>query len=608
MAGCFALASHRLLPQRKTDFATMRIPLAIAFTPFPVSDSPPVLLPYPVQKSPRCQYCRAFAESHYIRLKNTSEWMCPCCMTTNRFVSFPDFDKAIQAQSSVFDVCVQNASDRTKQNVDFRPMKVVFLVEKSELSLKKGLFTSVLNLARNTAKEIESLVTLLIFDKTVHVPVISSDRKRFSITRLIEPDYTALPRESSMLFSLPSELSLFESYLETIESDSSLFPIRFSLMNMLDAIGPLLINDAVPVVFSCQADIGDFSKLSPIYVKKSISVHLHILCCDERFVDTTSLSEFLMETNSKLKTFGENQLPNLEKWKCPLGIRRPLATISFPSWFLSLKDVIGCGLRTAHDQFVLSSMSEHDTLYFLFEYERDLCLTVPNLVLQFRLRYYDHEGCCIFRIITIDIPITGESGMANVCKSIDENIFLSSSFVMAVTHAREVGNENAAFQFIEEIKNTQLGSQNSWTGYVTGIANMKIRHALRQMNKDFAPWDRCARLFGRNPAEVVDYFCPMAYKITLGSDTVIGPYTLSGYQITAGALCFNVDSEQAVVLVSGTDNAADWIGALQTPPLYSTIAQICQSRSVYVLANAPCWSSPLHRFVFSHVYGNDHKL
>ena len=606
MAACdFVQVSHTIVPQRKSDFDSMKMPITIAFTPFPGSSKTAELLPYPHQRAPQCRHCQAFATGNYLRSRDRNQWICACCLTTNRFINFVDFDGTTQAQAAAYDVYFESELDKDKKSVDFRPMKVVFLLEKSQLTLTTGLFSAVLNLVRRTAKECETRITLVVFDKTVHVPLISSDRKRYSITSLIEPDYLAMPREQSVLFSMPEELELFESYLSTVESDSSVRPIRFSLMNMLDSIGPLLVNDAVPVVFSCQAEVGDFSRLVRPYVEKSISVHLNVLFCDKCRVDTSCLADFLMETNSKLRTFGEEQLPNLERWKCPRGIRRPLASIHFANHFLTLKDVVGCGLRTTHRQFALTSMSENDTIYFFFEYQRDLKFNerpLESLVFQCQVRYFDRTGCCVFRTITATLHINSNQSLAVVCSNMSDTLFLASSFLLALNNARELHKAAALFQCIETVKKNQLNNESVWPRHMTCIANMKIHHALYQMNSQFAPWIQCAQLLGRSPDEIVTFFCPMAYKMLLGSDQVIGPYTLSGYQITTGALCFNIDSEQAVIYVSDVDHVDQWMSALQSPPLYDTIAQVCQSRSVYVLSRATPPTHPLHRFVWSHMH------
>lgn len=590
----YVQSSLHYLPNNRDDFRKVAIPLMLSVTPFPksVSDQPP-LLPLFYTNTLKCYYCHGLANIYCRNDEIHNKWICPLCTRPNYKLE----EKKMklfepQFQNSTFDSMNPSKSEKkeTKFQINRSPDVYFIIFELSLSTFRSGIYKSLITQVREYFSKVKrGYISILVYNNAIHLPMIS--KKNFRVITIPDIDDVTLPSVKHFFINLKqkkNEFNQYMDYLETLQPQEVTIP----LLDIMNICEPFCKRACLtPIIVLSESFIDNKEKFQEFGIKLTKEVFKMDLFCIEgaKLVDFSNLSEFSMITNSVFRIFTEQQ-PEIIANEILHQITTPryidcMIIARYPPE-IKIIDIKGSGIRTNNENFKLTSLSEDDTIYYIFNYEaRELNMKAHQYVcFQFDVQYYDTIDNRIVRSITFPIPIVGDIPVDRPFINFD--LLIAGCAMEAINYGRENNDPKATIYIIQQYQKNFFKDR-------LPIYSIS-RHDLYEQNKLIqalrvgyllAAPVLSSLVYGRIPIDISLLLSPIVYSIDLLGGNYYGPFLISRtLPKEKEAFYIKYNSRMAALLINNIGENQLWYDALRSEILAPVIQAICTESYIQIIA------------------------
>jgi hypothetical protein len=433
--------TYRFLPVRRDDLCKIKIPFCVGVCPFPSDLPAPPSAPYNFSSAPFCQKCHAKATNRFCHCPDNKGWLCGICNFKNLYSDDrPMFQGALQVQVPVWECfSFHGASPVDISHVVPIQHHLLYHLLVFELSdFAQPIFT--LAIDRLVDALGPGYFSLFAFNSGLIIPVIASDRRRFSVATVVDmADAPVLPPARLLFFDVEKERDLFIRYLQFLKGLKPSM-VTFSILSLVKTLNSLLAEDGIPAsLVVCQTPIDEEETIRQFAIESAFKPFTHFeffaldpLSFPPDYGPLSHLSLFLNAAFHKCNLAQVHVLPErIVQSLFNLKFVDVLITC-FCSPMFKVAHVLGPGSQRADTAFSVVLMAVNDTIYFYFNYNFPT-MKVTQPAIQFQVRDFDALGRQIVRVFATTFPFADNMYTCTVNACLD--LYITAVAVLAVEQA-----------------------------------------------------------------------------------------------------------------------------------------------------------------------------
>jgi hypothetical protein len=592
--------TYNLLPVRRGDLCKIKVPFCIGVSPFPDDLPAPPCAPYNFFTAPFCQKCKAEATSRFCHCPDDTGWLCGVCNFKNLYSDDrPRFHGALQVQVPVWEGFFFHPASRIDLShivpIQHQSLYHLLVFELSEFA--QPIFAQAIDRLIEALKP--GYFSVFVFNSGLIVPIIASNRRRFSVANAVDmADGPVLPPTRLLFFDVEKERDLFIRYVQFLKGLKPAM-VTFSMLSLVKALNSLLVDERIPVsLVICQTPIDDEESIRQFSIDSAFHpfTHFEIFALDTPSFppDYGPISNLSIFLNAIVRKYHVSQVHVLPDDIVQSLFKLKLVDVvitCFCSPMFKVADVLGPGSRRADKSFSVGSMAPNDTVYFYFDYNFPV-MKVAQPAIQFQVRYFDAFGRTIVRVFTTTFPFADNMFTCTLNANFD--VHVAAVAVLAAEQAREFGTvasvraalEKSGSDFVDDTFVRLLLIS------VEKLQLAQIREALIHGHKLISRTEFSC-IIGRCPADIIAFFAPVAYAFHLGATEMTGPFLVNGHPVLAGAYYVALPGRHGVVLLAPTEDVGAWAKAINEEPMTELLGTVCHEKRVEILAPATSAGHPL---------------
>ncbi|EAY23292.1 Sec23/Sec24 zinc finger family protein [Trichomonas vaginalis G3] len=578
----YITSTIKYLPVYKKDKDIIKVPFTIAVTPVISEPEKIPKMEYRYDEAPRCHNCGTICNPKSILFEGDQKFLCNICKSNNDLG--PNMKEKVKSNQFHVNMVEYPFKDTTLAN---SPLRNVFIIEKSESTIKTGLFRKTLDKLTKHVKTLKSgYFSLFILTNTLTIPQINENRQEFS--NLIFEDFIdlKLPSIDSVFFDISKEKDLLIQYINSTD-DLQPNQTQSNIFEIIDSISPSYAGKNVMfTMVTSTVTIGKMSEAKELGHKLlSLLSHFDLFVMAQKDVDYSPLSELSMLNNSHLTIFGEDQIEFLSDdilyrifcQKCPAA----LITCKHPS-FVSIKEIKGCGISRNENSFITTVCQPNDTFFFFFEYTTDhIEFTSPSMIFETRLTHED--GSTTLTVYSLSFSVVNNH--MSVMQNANVDLILQSYIMHAIDDGRNKGDEQMMLQTLDKLKEEYLDEtfvQLMLTA--TGDNMMKYARICFGTAAKILNYETACEVYTKTPQEFGYFFVPKYLFLTDETKEVPPLKYLNGFnKFDHGALFVKRDSRHSVILLAQNEEIKEWIENLNELPLKVIMRKILTTPSLEMI-------------------------
>lgn len=581
----YITSSINFIPINKRDKELLRAPFTVAVTPI-ISDPENIpKMEYSFEEAPKCGNCGTICNAKTIIFNDSTKYLCGTCKAANEIpIAMDEKFKSNQFHVNMVEY------PYTDQALANAPIKNIFVLEKSELTVNHGLFSKTIEKLINRIKTLKSgYFSFILLTNTLTVPKISEDRTKFAYSSYPDCFEMQCPSADSIFFDLSTEQDLLIQYITSI-SELSQGTISSSLFELIDSIGSSYAGQNVMTTI-CTSTIptGTMEEAKELGHKLLLSLSHFDLFIMNPSIDTqpdyASVGELSMLNNSHINIFNPVQVESASDdiiyrifcQKCPAA----LVSSTHPP-FLAIKDIKGCGMMRTQNSFIMTAAEPGDTFFFFYDYIVDQVeFTNPSILYQMRLTHDD--GSTSITVATYSFSLVNNNKSVMDHANID--LILQSYIIQAIEDGREKADELVMLSSLDKIRDDFL-NQPFLQLMLTASGNNNFRYACVCFGtaSKLLNFIRASDIMSKMPREFGWYCMPRFYWLQRNTTEVPNLLTLNGFnRFVSGAMFIKYDSRHSLIILAENEDMNEWIDLLNKSPLKEVIQQISTTPSVELI-------------------------
>lgn len=593
-ARCYLRSSHYTLPKDQHDFQKMKIPLVIGVTPFPSVSTAPPLLDCNFRQVPHCPNCGAIVNYQPDYCQNGASFICKFCHDKVTQWGLNASPNSPLYSSSVFDTYFPESTEKetsfneNSRKIKFTPELHLLVIEKTEATWKSGLFIETIKKIKEMIMELdEGYYSVFVFNKLLKVPYITGNNKGLRIINIVDLSSDVLPTPDKIFFNLKTQKELFLGFMDILMEEEEVLIPSLILYDLITSLMIYCNKYGIPALLvTSQNEVGFIDKYREFGFKAMKLFCSFNICCvrSNDKIDYSPLSELALLANVHVSIYSQEQNNIL-----PQTIINMLLQPNFPNIIVNgvipsefkIVDIKGSGLRRTNNSFLISSLSENDTIYFYLEYDVSSLNTLTQFI-QFHCRYFDYKRQRIVRIMSMSFNI---GDLQNVSINTDFDMFIASFVISAIDKARENQNANSAINEIKKYKSIYFDDKFavSFFRQQPSFITCKVQSAFINAGKLLTS-ESFSYLMSNSPSNISLFLSPIGYSFNLNSTEMQGPFPISGYKLESGALYIKMSVNNAVILLSSCEDIEQWSQAIVSSPTNELINQACTEKVIEILS------------------------